>query len=164
MEGFYNGTTQVQDTVTVYLALSTAPFTFADTSKVYLSPTGTATLNYGNAANGNYYIVIKHRNHIETWSSAAQPFTTGQTVNYDFTTAQAKAYGGNMKQVGSVWVIYGGDGNADGYVDPADYDLYKTQFGKDGYRSCDFNGDSWIDGHDLNILYPNFGKSLSRPY
>ena len=164
LEGFYNGTTQVQDTVTVYLALSTSPFTFADTSKVYLSPTGTATLNYGNAANGNYYIVIKHRNHIETWSSAAQPFTTGQTVNYDFTTGQAKAYGGNMKQVGSVWVLYGGDGNTDGYVDPADYDLYKTQFGKDGYRSCDFNGDNWIDGHDLNILYPNFGKSLSRPY
>lgn len=164
LEGFYDVATQVRDTVTVYLAYPTTPFAFADSSKVYLSATGTATLSYGNAANGNYYIVIRHRNHIETWSSSAQPFTTGQTVNYDFTTAQTKAYGGKMKQVGSAWVLYGGDANTDGYVDPADYELFKPQFGKDGYRSCDFNGDNWIDGHDLNILYPNFGISLSRPY
>ncbi|MBN1633245.1 MAG: hypothetical protein JW917_03680 [Ignavibacteria bacterium] len=164
LEGFYNGITQVEDTVTVYLALPTTPFTFVDNSKVFLSSSGTATLSFGNAANGNYYIVVKHRNHIETWSSNAMPFATGQTVNYDFTTAQTKAYGGKMKQVGSAWVLYGGDANADGFIDPADYELYKPEFGKDGYRSCDFNGDNYIDGYDLLILYPNFGISISRPY
>ena len=164
LEGFYNGTTQVEDTVMVYLASSTAPYSFVDNSKVVLNSNGMATLAFGNAANGNYYIVIKHRNHIETWSSSAMTFATGQTVNYDFTNAQTKAYGGKLKQVGSVWVLYGGDANADGYIDPTDYDLYKTQFGQDGYRSCDFNGDTWIDGYDLLILYPNFGISYSRPY
>lgn len=164
LEGFYNGSTQVQDTIRVYLAQSTSPFTFKDSSNIYLSSNGTGLMSFSKAASGNYYIVVKHRNHIETWSSNAMYFSTGNTVNYDFTTSASKAYGNNMKQVGSVWVLYGGDANADGYVDPTDYSIFKSQFGYDGYRGADFNGDNWIDGYDALILYPNFGKSKSRPY
>jgi len=164
LEGFYNGTSQVQDTVRIYLALPTSPFTFKDSTTIFLGSDGTILSSFGKAANGNYYIVVKHRNHLETWSSTAPAFATGSTVNYDFTTAANKAYGNNMKQVGSAWVLYGGDGNADGYVDPTDYTLFITQFGYDGYKQCDFNGDRFVDGYDLPILYNNFGKSKSRPY
>jgi hypothetical protein len=164
LEGFYNGTTQVRDTVTLYLANSSSPFAYRDSVKAFLGADGTANSSFGYAPNGNYFIVVKHRNHLVTWSSITPMFQTGQTVNYDFTTASNKAYGNNMKQVGSVWVLYGGDGNADGYVDPSDYAYYKTQFGYDGYKQCDFNGDNFVDGYDLPILYSNFGKSVSRPY
>lgn len=166
LEGFYNSSaqTQVQDTVTLYLANSTSPFAYRDSTKSFLDANGTTLSSFGSAPNGNYYIVVKHRNHLATWSSITPTFQTGSTVNYDFTTASNKAYGNNMKQVGSVWVLYGGDGNSDGYVDPTDYALFKTQFGYDGYKQCDFNGDNFIDGYDLPILYSNFGKSVSRPY
>jgi hypothetical protein len=164
LEGFYNGSTQVQDTVRVYLAQNTSPFTFKDSSNIFLSSNGTGLMSFSKAASGNYYIVVKHRNHVETWSANAMYFNTGSTVNYDFTTSASKAYGNNMKQVGSVWVLYGGDANADGYVDPTDYNIFKTQFGLDGYKGADFNGDNWIDGYDALILYSNFGKSKSRPY
>lgn len=163
LEGFYNGTTQVRDTVKVYLANSSSPHAFADSSRVYLDENGTGTLSFQHAPNGNYYIVVRHRNHLETWSALPQTFQTGTIVNYDFTTGSNKAYGNNMKQVGSVWVLWGGDVNQDGFVAPTDYTAYVPQFGKDGYISADLNGDGYADGYDLPILYNNFGKSKARP-
>ncbi len=164
LEGFYDGTNHVQDTIKVYLAQPTSPFTLRDSSNAFLSTSGTALISFEKAPNGNYYIIVKHRNHLETWSNTAPAFATGSTTNYDFTTAANKAYGNNMKQVGSAWVLYGGDGNQDGYINPTDYDLYKTQFGRDGYKSSDYNGDNYVDGYDLPILYSNFGKNFIRPY
>jgi hypothetical protein len=163
LEGFYNGSVQVRDTVKVYLANSTTPFTINDSSRVYLDENGIGTVSFEFAPNGNYYIVIKHRNHLETWSALPQFFQTGNIVNYDFTTGSNKAYGNNMKQVGSSWVLWGGDITQDGSVDPTDYNAYIPQFGKDGYISSDLNGDNYADGYDLPILYNNFGKSRARP-
>lgn len=163
LEGFYNGSTQVQDTVRVYLANPTSPYAFRDSSLVFLSTSGTGTCSFQHAPNGNYYIVLKHRNHLETWSSLPQLFNTGNIVNYDFTTSSNKAYGNNMKQIGSVWVLYGGDINQDGNIDLNDYFAFVAQFGHDAYISADLNGDTYADGHDLPILYGNFGKSRSRP-
>jgi hypothetical protein len=163
LEGFYNGTTMVRDTVRVYLVSASPPYNFVDSNKSYLTVNGTDTVSFSHAPNGNYYIVVRHRNHLETWSSIASPFSTCTYPSYDFTTSSSKAYGNNMKQVGSVWVLYGGDINQDGTIDGADYNYYKTEFGRDGYRPSDLNGDNFIDGYDLPILYSNFGVSLIRP-
>jgi hypothetical protein len=129
-----------------------------------LSAQGCDTASFEFAPNGNYYIVVRHRNHLETWSSVPQSFVTGNPVNYDFTTASNKAYGNNMKPVGSVWVFWGGDADQDGSVLIVnDYNLFKQNFGQDGYLSPDFNGDKYVDGYDLSILYNNFFKSKARP-
>ena len=69
-----------------------------------------------------------------------------------------------MKQVGSVFVLYGGDANQDGYVNGTDYPIFKSQFGLSGYLPADFNGDGFVDGYDAPILYNNFGKSYARPF
>jgi hypothetical protein len=164
LEGFWNGTTHVPDTVKVLLAQNISPFAGRDTSLSVIGTNGqTSLISFARATSGNYYIIVKHRNHIETWSANAMYFSTGNTVNYDFTNSSSKAYGNNMKQVGSVWVLYGGDGNGDGFVNSADYELYKTQFGMWGYKSCDYNGDWFIDGYDYPIQYNNFGKSVIKP-
>ena len=39
---------------------------------------------------------------------------------------QNKAYGNNLKLVGTKWCIYGGDVNQDGFVDTADLNLVYT--------------------------------------
>lgn len=163
LEGFYNGSSQVQDTISVYLANPTSPWAFRDSTLALLQTNGNAMVSFQRAPDGNYYIVIKHRNHLETWSALPQSFSTGTPVNYDFTTASNKAYGNNMKQVGSVWVLYSGDINQDGFVDPEDYNAFISQFGKDGYISADLNGDTYGDGYDLPYLYPNFFKNKARP-
>jgi hypothetical protein len=163
LEGFYTGGIQRQDTVRIYLANSTAPYLLRDSNISVISSNGMLTTSFTHAPIGSYYIVVKHRNHLETWSSQPQPFTMGTPVSYDFTTGANKAYGNNMKQVGNVWVLYGGDANQDGFVDMPDYLIFVSQFGKDGYKSPDFEGDNFVDGYDLPIFYSNLGKSKARP-
>ncbi|TRZ88695.1 MAG: hypothetical protein D4R88_07255, partial [Methanosarcinales archaeon] len=163
LEGFWNGTTQVSDTTMVYLANSTTPYAFIDTAKVVLSTTGTAAINFTKAPNASYYIVVNHRNHLETWSKLPQAFITNVAVNYDFTTAANKAFGDNMKQVGTVWVLYGGDANRDGAIDALDVALFIVQFGNSGYLSCDFNGDGSVDALDVSIIVANFGLGKAVP-
>jgi hypothetical protein len=163
LEGFWNGTTQVSDTAIVYLANSTTPYSFVDTAKVVLSTTGTAAITFTKAPNASYYIVINHRNHLETWSKLPQVFATNVAVAYDFTTAANMAFGDNMKQVGTVWVLFGGDANRDGAVDALDVGLFIVQFGTSGYLSCDFNGDGSVDVLDLPIIRDNFGLGKAVP-
>ncbi|MGV8018907.1 MAG: hypothetical protein AB2L26_12115 [Ignavibacteria bacterium] len=164
LEGFWNGTTQVRDTVRVSLANSTSPYAIVDNSIAYLDEQGNASIGFVNAPNGSYFVVVKHRNHLETWSNTAMPFATGSTTTFNFTDAVNKAYGSNLKQVGAVFVLYGGDANTDGYVNGTDYTVFKSQFGLDRYKIADFNGDDFVDGYDALILYANLGKSYIRPY
>lgn len=163
LEGMYNGTTQVQDTIKVILAQNVSPYAGMDTSLAVLQSNGQINgISYAKASSGFYYIVVKHRNHIETWSANAYSFSTGSTVSFNFTDALNKAYGNNMKLVGSGYVFIAGDANQDGFVNSADYELFKTQFGSWGYLSGDYNGDWFVDGVD----YPcqnNFGESIKKP-
>ncbi|RPI18795.1 MAG: hypothetical protein EHM58_04065 [Ignavibacteriae bacterium] len=163
LEGFYNGSTQIRDTIRVYIAQTSDPWTLKDSTVAYLNTNGTDTVSFENSVAGNYYIIVKHRNHIETWSALPQLFNLGQYVNYDFTTGSNKAFGNNMKQVGSVWVFYGGDANQSGLVFTEDYQLFITQFGLDGYVSCDLNGNTFVDGYDLPILYGNINVRKHWP-
>ena len=162
-EGFWNGTSQVQDTVKIYLANSVTPFAFVDTAKIVLSAAGTASFSFSKVSNGNYYIVVSHRNHLETWSKLPQTLTTNVTLSYDFTTAATQAYGNNMKQAGSVWMLYGGDANMDGSIDANDIPFIIAQFGTQGYLSADFNGDSDVNATDIALFAPNFGITKVVP-
>jgi len=164
MEGFWGGTSQVVDTMRIYLANSTAPYAYVDSNKLILSATGTTSPLFTHANAGNYFIVVKHRNHLETWSRLPQTFAPGVPVNYDFTTDSAKAYGFNMKKVGNVWVTYGGDPNQDGSIDALDIPIFIAQYGQTGgYFSCDFNGDGSVDALDVQIIVANFGLTKSVP-
>lgn len=157
LEGFWDGTSQVSDTAMVYLAAATTPFVYVDTAKIVLSTTGTASMNFNRVTTGSYYVVVNHRNHLETWSKLPQSFIGGTPLTYDFTTAITQAFGDNMKQVGSVWVLYGGDANRDGSVDATDIGIFVGEFGMLGYLSSDLNGDEDVNASDVLIISNNFG-------
>ena len=163
LEGFWGGTTQITDTVRIYLANSTSPYAYVDTAKLVLSSTGTATPTFMRASAGSYYIVVIHRNHLETWSALPQTFNPGVPVNYDFTTAATQAFGSNMKQVGSVWVLIVGDENQDGSIDAGDAADFINQYGNIGYLTCDFNGDLSVDAADVPFLIANYGLTKVVP-
>ncbi len=154
---------QVADTINIYLADSTQGYAFVDSVKVFLGTAGSVTTPFSRVTTGRYYIVVRHRNHLETWSKYGVNFTGGNTTSYDFTTAANMAYGDNMKQVGTVWVLYGGDPNQDGEIGALDIPIFISQFGTQGYLSCDFNGDEDVTGVDQQILILNYGITLSRP-
>lgn len=145
------------DTTTVYLRNSSSPFAIADSSKAYMSPYGTGTFTFSNAINGvNYYLQVKHRNSIETWSDSARSFVSS-TLTYDFTTSVSSAFGNNITLKGTKYCIYSGDVNQDGAVDLTDgaaidndgYNYVK------GYVNTDLTGDNFVDISDAAIVEDN---------
>jgi hypothetical protein len=159
IQGFYNNitNTMVRDTVRVYLRNTSSPYSIVDSAKSVLDSTGYGTFYFPNAVNGTlYYIVIKHRNSIETWSKQEQMFTSYQ-LSYDFITAANKAYGDNLILKGSKYCIYSGDVNQDGIVDAGDLSLVDNDAfnSVSGYVITDVNGDNIIDGSDLAITDNN---------
>jgi hypothetical protein len=115
----------------------------------------------GTGANGNnYYIVVKHRNSIVTWS--AMPVSMSNAgVSYDFSSSPTQAAGDNMKDDGTgVLLFYSGDINQDGSVDFNDYpdiDIGSSN-GDLGYLATDLNGDSSVDFNDYPLI--DYNSSL----
>jgi Leucine-rich repeat (LRR) protein len=127
-----------------------------------LQTNGSALVKFTSAPSGSYYIVVKHRNSIETWSS--NPVTIGSTpLAYNFTNTSSKAYGNNMIQVESgVFAIYSGDLNQDQVIDNSDAtnlinDIENSAFGN---LPTDLNGDGSVDNSDLTFLLNNAMDSV----
>jgi len=171
IQGFYNSSNNqmVQDTLRVYLRNSSAPFAIVDSAKAVLNQTGYATLNFANATNGvNYYLHLKHRNSIETWSKTPQSFNSS-VMTYDFSTSITQAYGDNMIQVDASpppprFAIYSGDVNQDGVIDGSDIQRIDNDatFFLTGYLPTDLNGDGVIDGGDALFGENNAGKYVLK--
>ncbi|MDP2363399.1 MAG: hypothetical protein Q8M94_06470, partial [Ignavibacteria bacterium] len=108
IEGMWNGTSMVADTVTVEVRGLASPYTLVESKKIFLNSAGFGSAIFTTPLEGTpYYLVVKHRNSIETWSTAGVLFTAGN-LTYDFTTAQNKGYGNNLKLVNGKWCIYSG--------------------------------------------------------
>jgi PKD repeat protein len=143
------------DSVTVELHQATSPYALAYSYKGVIGTNGLLACTFAGSASGNaYYIVVKHRNSIETWS--ASPITISAVTSYDFSNDISKAYGSNQSAVGNgQYALFSGDINQDGYIDGSDYPDFDadTQNGVYGiYIATDLNGDGYVDGSD----YPFF--------
>lgn len=159
-----------RDTVTIVLRRASAPFQQVDSArKVLDSVTLTASASFRNVANGAYYIVVRHKNSMETWSKpGGENLTVGTTFNYDFTTAQTQAYGNNLKLVGTKWCIFVGNVNQDFIIDASDM-LYvdnDSYVFLTGDVVTDLNGDRIVDIDDLAMIDNNARRLiiLERPY
>lgn len=169
-EGFYNksGKLNIKDTVKAYLRSTVSPYTKIDSAKSVIdSLTFNAGFVFANASSGTYYIMINHRNSIETWSkSGGELITFGDTVIYDFTTSASQAYGSNQKQVDTspvVHAIYSGDVNQDGTVDASDLSQVENDATSSltGYVVSDLTGDDFVDAGDVSIVENNAAASVS---
>jgi hypothetical protein len=142
------------DSVTIELHSPVNPTQVVESYKGIWSTNGYMESYFSPAVNGNtYYIVLKFRNGIETWS--AQPILISSVCNYDFSTAASKAYGDNQIQMDTNnWAIYSGDISMDGNIDLLDISTIETdaiQF-KFGYYATDLNGDGNVDLLDMPIV------------
>lgn len=165
-DGLYddvNNRLNMKDSVRVYLRDNSAPYAIVDSAIGILdSLTFTAPVIFNRALTGNYYIEVKHRNSLETWSNSVN-YTVAVNTNYNFTTSVTQAYGSNMVLKNSKWCMYSGDINQDGFINGNDFTLYSGQFGSNGYLSSDVNGDGVVNGNDFTVFSNNFGKGVIRP-
>lgn len=146
----------VTDTITAELHSASFPYDLVSSKKGVLNLGGVSDFIFP-ITTGTDYLVIKHRNSVETWS--ANPILlNADSINYDFTTSANKAYGGNMVEVETgTWAIYSGDINQDGAIDAFDYIILDPDifFGNFGYLDSDLNGDGVVDAFDYVIFAPN---------
>ena len=178
LEGLFNGTNmnkaknsfgdqftgQVADQVIIELHEAISPFALvAGPYTANLSTEGMATLTVSSAFSASYYLVVKHRNSIETWSSGAVSFSSA-TINYNFCNSTAQAFGNNLKQVGGKCLLFAGDVNQDGIIDSGDLiavDNAASSFST-GYLANDVDGDGLINAEDLMIAGANAALFVAR--
>ncbi|MCB0727696.1 MAG: hypothetical protein KDD00_09545 [Ignavibacteriae bacterium] len=162
MEGFWDGATLIGDTVKVSLHNSVSPYNIIASEMVKLSSAGTA-LVFTNVPGGNYYISVRHRNSIQTWSKDPVTLTSNMTTTYNFTTSLNKAYGNNMILKEGKYTFYSGDVNQDESINLTDVlQIYNdaTVFAA-GYFVTDVNGDNISDLTDVLIAQNNANNFVS---
>jgi hypothetical protein len=164
IQGLYNGSSMVPDTVTVELHNTSSPYSLVEAKNGVLSSAGAGTFKFTSASNSiPFYLVVKHRNGLETWSASPQTFSSG-ALTYNFTAAANRAFGSNMILKSTKWCIYSGDVNHDGSVDLTDLiavDNDNANF-VTGYVNTDVNGDGSVDLSDLIIVDNNNAAFISK--
>ncbi|HOZ51657.1 MAG TPA: dockerin type I domain-containing protein [Chitinophagaceae bacterium] len=136
----------ITDTITVELHPASNPAIISAQVKTILN-TNTNANCMMHVDNGNYYIVIKHRNHVETWSANPVSFN-GTFAYYDFTWSASQAYGNNLVEIEpGYFALYAGDLNQDENVDLIDIGILENDINNFafGYYTTDINGDGNVD-------------------
>ena len=163
---------QLSDTVTIELASSTSPYTKLYSVSSVIDTGGHGTFAFAqNLAGSSYYIVVRHRNALETWSAA--PVLFSAVTGYDFTTAPTQAFGSNMIQAFDLplWCLYSGDisdaglgviGVQDAVIESQDYlDMENAVSAITvGYTPVDLTGDGVVESGDYTIMENNVSSII----
>ena len=167
---FWNSVNNIVDWVSIEI-LNESDFSQVDTTVALLRRDGRVLSLQGDTlinlklsvVSGNYYIVIRNRNHIAIMSSNSVTLTYSSQL-YDFTTGLDKYYGNDAKQLKTgLYGMYSGDANYDGIINDADFTIYQTDSnnGVSGYFKTDFNLDGYVTAKDFNALAPNIRRTVS---
>ncbi len=118
-----------------------------------------------NADEGNYFILIKHRNHLDVLSSNTVSLSRTATANYDFTLSGSQFYGSNgAKELEpNVWGMWSGDADQSGVVDAGDRNAAWNERNNTGYIYADVNLSGVVDAADRNITWNNRNKNSQVP-
>jgi len=126
---------------------------------------GSGLLHFDVTITQNLYAIVWHRNHLGIMSSG--PLTNvGATYSWDFTTGSGQAYVTDaQKNLGGIYGMYAGDGDANGTIEVADKNnVWSLQVGKNGYWPGDFDMNSQVMNQDKNDMWlPNNGKGSQVP-
>lgn len=178
-EGFFNGSALNQthhidnygvpvnhfggstvDTLSICLAQPVSPWAVLFAAHALpLSTSGNISVPIPSSFTGSYYVIIRHRQSIETWSKNPVSFA-GSIINYNFTSAAGQAFGNNMKDLlgnGTVWGLFTGDLNHNGYVELDDVNAVYTasRYSASGYMIEDIDGDGYVEIDDVNKVFIN---------
>jgi len=155
--GNYVFSPTITDTISIEFRDATTPTTIISSFNSRILYTNGTCIIDGIPASLNdvYYVVIKHRNHLETWSSSPVSFSS-DIINYDFTISSSQAYGNNLAElIPGVWGIIGGDTDRSGFIDSDDMNIVDNNNYNSGYLDADADGNGFVDSDDMNIVDNN---------
>lgn len=118
----------------------------------------TETLRLPGVDEGNYYVLLYHRNHLPLISKEKIPFSFSQTTLLDFTSDVVELFDANAAKpvMEGVWAAAAGDGNHDLNVTTLDYVMFVNgqHAGESGYVDADFDLNAILTNNDY-ILWKN---------
>ncbi len=158
---------QLHDVISPYPVL----FNLSDT----LNVNGYARFRFSDAVlNHSYFISVKHRNSLETWSDSPLLFNS-TSISFDFSAASNRAYGTNMVDLGDgnygLWSGDVTDGITPGVQDGEINELDRMEIENalknflTGYQVTDLTGDGIVESADFSLGEYNFVNQIrvSRP-
>jgi hypothetical protein len=176
IQGFYRGSGTMAatvssslyptlcDTVKIGLAGASVPYPILYQQNALLQTNGQATATFTGVKQGvQYYIVINHRNAIETWSATTISLGGGSAAR-SFTDLPTKAFGDNLVSMGDGnFAIYSGDVNQNDAIQFSDFTLLESSamiFGS-GYLTADLTGDGIVESADYSLIESNVAMAIA---
>lgn len=127
---------------------------------------GVSPLAIPGIGEGNYFVVIKHRNHLGVMSATKIGLSSTST-SFDFTTDPYQTFGGTNGITdlgGGLFGMFPGDFNHNGQVQNTDVTGLLPNLGQSGYSQGDLNMNSQVQNTDLQLhLLPYIGKGVQYP-
>lgn len=118
---------------------------------------GTSKLNFDGIPFDDYYIAVKHRNHLAVMSNS--PVTLyNNTLMYNFTTGSNKFAGGRIgaKEIESgVWGMMAGNSDGNNSISFSDFNAVANNLFQIGYRLGDHNMNGSVSVTDYNFVSNN---------
>jgi hypothetical protein len=127
---------------------------------------GTTTELTFPVSDDDYFIVVRHRNHLAVMSATAQALNSSSTTLYNFTTGSGQYYGGatGAKELETgVWGMITGDCDGSGTIDALDRSDAWNDRNLTGYKDSDCGLTGTVDANDRSSTWNNRNLSTSVP-
>ncbi len=126
---------------------------------------GVSPVSFSGLNEGNYYLVVHHRNHLSIMSANQISLTNNLTYIYDFTSGIDKYYGteGAVELGNGVWGMWSGDTDGSGTVDASDRNSTWNNRNKTGYENSDVGLNGVVDAADRNKTWNNRNRTSAVP-
>jgi hypothetical protein len=122
---------------------------------------GISPVRFINAPPGNYYLVVRHRNHLG-FRTANTIALSSSTTALNLTNGSVALYGASPMTplTANLNTMIGGDADSDGSIDAFDTIVWEIQNGlfDDYTNNADYNMDGSVDAFDSIIWELNNGK------
>jgi hypothetical protein len=140
-------------------AVGQQSFFIKDDGSIVDEDGSTTDLLIPNAPVGDYYIVVRHRNHLDVMTRLTQSLGTGSPALYDFSTVLTQYYGEVAALLETdVYGMYSGDADGSGTVDANDRSATWNERNKTDYNDSDCGLTGTVDANDRSITWNNRNK------
>lgn len=106
---------------------------------------------------GDYYVVVKHRNHTAVMSKNTIGLSVSSSTPYSFADNSSYSFGLNPVKLleAGVYGMWAGDINQDSQVTTMDYTAWynSARLGESGYRDTDVNMNGQVTTEDYTMWY-----------
>jgi hypothetical protein len=128
---------------------------------------GTSPVKFKGISDGNYYVVVKHRNHLSIMTASAIPLSSSSSTLFDFTTSQSQAYTTGTDPMvalsGGRFGMIAGDGNNSAIITAADVTPIIVNLNLSVYNVADINMSAIVTAADVTKIISNLNKATNVP-